>query len=97
MPRVFCNEEGIVEETPEILEERTLSWYNPNYPISSLPYGIALPNGREAIKYTRNFNWHLVNLRYNRRVKWSSSMIKSLHARGIWCCDQGLTSHIQIR
>ncbi|RZC79187.1 hypothetical protein C5167_003437 [Papaver somniferum] len=69
MPRVLFCEGDIVEETPEILMEHTLDWYNPHIPISSLPYGIAFPNRREAMNYTRNFNWHWSNLRYNRRVK----------------------------
>ncbi|KAI3887937.1 hypothetical protein MKX03_013172, partial [Papaver bracteatum] len=67
MPRVLYSEGEIVKETPEILEEHTLSWYNPNYPISSFPYGIAFPNDREEINYTHNFNWKWENLRYNRR------------------------------
>ncbi|XP_026453002.1 uncharacterized protein LOC113353696 [Papaver somniferum] len=58
-----------MEETPEILMERTLDWYDPRIPISNLPYGIASPNGREAENYTRNFNWHWANLCHNRRVK----------------------------
>ncbi|KAI3861696.1 hypothetical protein MKX03_030801, partial [Papaver bracteatum] len=49
--------------------EHTLDWYNPNIPIAGLPYGISFPNGREAVNYTLNFNWHWANLRHNRRVK----------------------------
>lgn len=56
MPRVFFCEGGVFEEVSETLKERTINWYNPNYPISSLPYEIAFSNGREPINYTSNFN-----------------------------------------
>ncbi|KAI3848557.1 hypothetical protein MKX03_033359, partial [Papaver bracteatum] len=69
MPQIFYNDGEKVEETPEILMERTLDWNDPLIPISNFPYCIAIPIGSEAVNYTRTFNWYWTNLHQNRRVE----------------------------